>query len=116
MSESFQEKFCRHFAVPPERYGATMLRRTLYGHVRWLRWLCAHDFLAADRCFIASVGRLTRRSDFSGEVTEFRCDDRNQGFWRRTARLRVSSDRMRVLFREVWPESRQPDGAEASRR
>jgi hypothetical protein len=105
MSECFQEKFCRHFGVPADRYGAAMMQRTLYWHARWLAWLGTRDFLSADRSFIASVGRLTRRRDFSGEVMEFRDDARNLTFWRRTARLRVSSARMQALVRDVWSES-----------
>ena len=104
MPETFQERFCHHFKVPPARYGEAMLRRTLYRRARLLRWLIGYDFLSADRCFIASVGRLTRRRDFSGEIKEFRYDARNQKFLRRVARLRVSSVRLQDVFREVWPE------------
>jgi hypothetical protein len=105
MSETFQEKFCQRFNVPADRFSAAMLRRTIYWHACWLPWLGAIDFLAPDRAFIASVGRLTRRRDFAGEVMEFHGDARNLTFWRRTMRLRISSTRMSALFREVWQET-----------
>ena len=105
MSESFQHRFCRHFNVSAERFAEVMLQRTLYRRARWLRWFASYDAFSADRCFISSVGRLTRREDFLAEVREFRYDSRNQSFWRHTLRFRVSTQRMRALFREVWPES-----------
>jgi hypothetical protein len=86
------------------------MRRTLSPHARALRWLCSYDSFTADRAFIASVGRLTRRRDFPAELIEFREDDRNLTFWRRRLRLRVSSHRMRTLFQAVWPEPGVPSG------
>lgn len=105
LSDTFQDRFCRHFGVPADRFTEMMLRRTLYLHARVMRWLFSYDYLSPDRCFIASVGRLTRRRDFPSEVVEFREDARNLSFPRGKLRLRVSGDRMRALFREVWPET-----------
>lgn len=99
--ESFRSTFCAQYGVPPEHYGATVLRLTLYPHARWLAGVRAQKFLAADRCFIASVGRLTRWRGFEHEAHEFRCMRANGRFWRRSLRLRVSVDRMRALFSEV---------------
>ena len=89
------------YGVPPKLYGPTVLRLTLYPHARWLAGISPQGFLAPDRCFIASVGRLTRWSAFMDEAQEFRCMAENSRFWRRNLRLRVSVDRMRVLFSEV---------------
>jgi hypothetical protein len=101
-AETFQEKVCRHFDVPPERYGALVLSCTLYPHARWLRPLGSNEFLAPDRAFITAVGSLTRWRDFSGAAWDFQHDARNRRFTRRVLRLRVSVGRMRVLFSEVW--------------
>jgi hypothetical protein len=99
--ESFQEIFCAQYAVPPDLYGVTVLRLTLYPHARWLAGMNAQKFLAPDRSFIATVGRLTRWRGFAGEVHEFQCRPENGRFWRRRVRLRVSVNRMRLLFSEV---------------
>jgi hypothetical protein len=104
MSESFQERFSRHFEVPADRYLEAMLRRTLYRRARVLRWLLPDEFFACDRDLIVSVGRVTRRQDFSEEVKEFQYDPRNRSFWRRTGCFRVSSARMQAVFDEVWPK------------
>jgi hypothetical protein len=100
--ETFQDKFCRHFDVPPDRYAWTVLKYTLYPQARWLLPAVPTEFLEPDRVFIDAVGRLTRWRGFSGEVWEFQRDVRNRGLLRRVLRLRVSVGRMRVLFSEVW--------------
>ena len=99
--ESFQEIFCAQYAVPPDLYGITVLRLTLYPHARWLAGMSPQKFLAPDRRFIATVGRLTRWRGFADEVHEFQRMPENGRFWRRRVRLRVSVNRMRLLFSEV---------------
>ena len=102
--ESFAEKFCRHFAVSEDRFADEVLRRTLYPHARWLRFLLSDELLAADRAFVSSVGRLSRRRDFAGEAAEFQRDPRNARFARYRARFRISVRRMKRLFETVWAE------------
>src|SRR5258706_16270245 len=104
MTETFKEKLCRHFEVPLEHYGETVLGLTLYPHARWLRLGGAHKLFDADRSFIEAVGRLTRSRGLAGEVWDFQHDPRNRLFWRRSWRLLVSGIRMGALFSEVWGE------------
>lgn len=99
--ESFEETFCAQYGVPPELYGTTVLRLTLYAHARWLASMSPRSFLAPDRYFVTCVGRLTRWRGFASEAREFQHLPENRRFWRRTLRLRVSVGRMRVLFSEV---------------
>ena len=47
------------------------------------------------------MGRLTRWVDFRSEVEDFQSAPPNHRFLRRRLRLRVSVERMRVLFSEV---------------
>lgn len=103
--ESFAEKYSRHFNVPPERVADDLLRRSLYPHARWLRFLLSEELLAADRAFVSSVGRLSRRRDFAGEAAEFQRDPRNARFIRYRARFRISVRRMKRLFETVWAEA-----------
>ena len=103
-AETFQEKFCRHFDVPPERYHETVLRLTLYPQAQWLRLFGSSELLAIDRRFVAAVGQLTRWRGFAGAMWEFQHDAQSRKFSRRCLRLRISVERMRVLFSEVWGE------------
>jgi hypothetical protein len=98
---SFEETFCAQYGVPPELYGTTVLRLTLYPHARWLAGVGSQSFLAPDRYFIACVGRLTLWRGFASEAYEFQHLPENRRFWRHRLRLRVSVGRMRVLFSEV---------------
>ncbi|MCR6655732.1 MAG: hypothetical protein NVV63_07930 [Opitutus sp.] len=99
--ESFEETFCAQYGVPPELYGTTVLRLTLYPHARWLADMSPRSFLAPDRDFITCIGRLTRWRGFASEAHQFQHLPENRRFWRRSLRLRVSVGRMRVLFSEV---------------
>jgi hypothetical protein len=98
---TFQESFCAQYGVPPKYYGATVLRLTLYPHARWLAEVSPRGFLAPDLYFILSVGRLKRWREFAGEAERFRHLPANRRFWRRRLRLRVSVERLRLLFSEV---------------
>jgi hypothetical protein len=105
--EIFQESFCRHFNVPPDRYTDEVLRRTLPRSARLLRFflrLYDRDYFVADREFILGIGLLTRQGDFHAETQDFRYHPANRGFPRRALRLRVSANRMRQLISEVWPD------------
>jgi hypothetical protein len=102
VAETFQERACQYLGIPLERYGETVLRLTLYPHARWLVWFGTTEWLAPDRNFVVAVGRLTRGRDFAEVAQDFQSDPRNRMFLRHSLRLRVSVQRMRVLFSEVW--------------
>ena len=114
--DSFQETFCAQYGVPPELYGATVLHLTLYPHARWLAGVGPEKFLAPDRYFIVSVGRLRRWREFAGEAEVFQHLPANTQFWRRGLRLRVSVDRMRVLFSEVMGGTPSVDSTDSQLR
>ena len=109
--ETFAEKFCRHFNVPPDRFEKEVLRKALYPHARYLRRLLPDYLRAADRSFVAGVGRLRRRRDLAVEMAEFQRDARNQNFVRNRLRLRISARRMQHLVEAVWAEPPKPPGA-----
>jgi hypothetical protein len=105
MSETFQQRYCRHFKVAPERYAGSLLRRVLYPRVHLLRpllWLRDHDHFAADHQFVIDVGRLTQRREFHTELKDFQYHPDNRGFLRGFLRLRISANRMSKVFYEVW--------------
>lgn len=99
--DSFQETFCAQYGVAPQLFGPTVLRLTLYPHARWLAGMNCRRFLAPDRYFIVSVGRLRRWREFATEAEVFQHLPANRRFWRRHLCLRVSVHRMRILFSEV---------------
>jgi hypothetical protein len=106
VSETFQQRYCRHFQIPPERFARSLLSRTLYPRVRLLRlllWLCDRNYFGPDRHFVNGVGRLTQRAEFYTELKDFQFDPENRGFLRGALRLRISANRMSRLFFQIWP-------------
>ena len=96
----FAQKYCLRLGVAREDFVDVMLARTLYPHARWLRPVLGTlnpNFFAADRDFLAGIGRLWRRRDFVIEEKDFRHNPANHGFLRRALRLRVSVRRTRSL-------------------
>lgn len=117
MVRTFEEIFCAQRGVPPEKYGDTMMRLTLYPLARWLRPVLAlkSDYLAPDRAFIRSVGRITRFSEFDTEVRDYLIDPENRGFLRRGLKLRVSAYRTLKIVRGAMREgSAAPIGSPGS--
>lgn len=101
-AETFQQKVCRYYDVPMERYEEIVLGITLYPHAGWVEPIAPRQIFSADRAFVAGVGRLTRWRAFDGEVEKFREDAQNKCFARRVLCMRVSVSRMRVLFSKIW--------------
>ena len=103
---TFSEGFCAKFNVSPEAYEAEVMKRALYPLARVIRWLLVliPDYFSADRAFLASVGRMTRRRDFGLEEIEFVHHPANRGFLRRQLKLRVSARRLHRLVRAVFSD------------
>jgi hypothetical protein len=117
VSETFQQRYCRHFGISPERFASSLLSRTLYPRVWLLRpllWLCDRNYFAADKNFVGGVGRLTQRSEFYTELKDFQFDPENRGFLRGAVRLRISANRMSRLFFQVWPNESPSASAPAN--
>jgi hypothetical protein len=117
MAETFQDRYCRHFQVPADRFADHILRRTLYPRARLLYGvirLFDRGHFAPDEQFVAGVGRLKERREFFGELKDFHVHPDNGRFVRHQLRLRVSANRMSKIFFEVWaqdPEAPQPSQA-----
>ena len=108
MTETFQERYCRHFRLPAERFEAHMFRRALYPRVRWWRgliWFFDRGYFDADHEFVRGVGQLLRARDFHGELKDFQFHPDNRGFLRGGMRLRISANRMARTFFAVWGET-----------
>jgi hypothetical protein len=108
MTETFQERYCRHFKLPADRYETSMFRRALYPRVRWCRgliWIFDRGFFSADREFVRGVGQLVRARDFHAELKDFQFHPDNRGFLRGGLRLRISANRMARMFFAIWGET-----------
>ncbi|HEY0945602.1 MAG TPA: hypothetical protein VGD81_10055 [Opitutaceae bacterium] len=103
-AKTFAELYCAAHALSAEEFAPVVLNRTLYPHARLFGWLVTlfhRRHFEADYDFVHDAGRLMRFRDFDLAVDEFLYHPGNRGFWRRVARVRVSSQRLRRLVRET---------------
>jgi hypothetical protein len=103
---NFAEVFCARYAMEPAAFERSVLRRVLYPHARLLAPLCRFfnpDFFAADLDFIHAVSGVCQGHHFSVDAMDFSDHPANQGFWRRTLRVRVSVRRLFILIQQTLP-------------
>ncbi len=103
--QSFAVLYCRQLDLPLAEFERHIFRRALYQHARPVAWLLAHgrkDYFRADGEFIEDVGRLTRYEDFFAVALDYSQHYSNGWYPRRVLRLRVSTERMRRLVRDVF--------------
>ena len=102
-----------HFAALHPARPAEVARR--------LFWACLHrrglvlvpilavacrDFFAADRALLERVARVRTVEELEEEIHDFRTDARNQTWWRKVGRVRVSTRRLRRVVRPYLPAAR----------
>lgn len=89
---------------------------------RRVLWLCLHrhtwpvarvlalvnrSYFAADLELIAQAGQSETLAQLQEELRDFVYDSRNLGWWRRTARVRLSTHRLRALGRRCFAAPRE---------
>jgi len=114
LRRTFAELYCEKHGISIDDYARSVLRKTLYLQARPLAPLInlVHsDYFAPDRDFVEDVGRLRHYHDFIGCGLDFSHHPENRGFMRNVLRLRVSTEKMRVLAKSLLrqKESAQPD-------
>lgn len=66
------------------------------------------DYFALDRELIGLVGSVRSKGEWHAELGDYGVNHRNCGWWRRRARVRVSTQRPRRLARShLWPRNEQ---------
>lgn len=104
MALSFRERYCSIHQLAPDDFEKHLLPRALYFHARMLRGTLAAlpDYLSADREFLRSVGDLRSRRFFHAEAGEYHSSTASRGFLHRFLRLRVSTERVRLIMEATW--------------
>lgn len=114
MRRTFAELYCEQHGLSIDAYARTVLRKTLYWHARPLAPLInfvSSEYFAPDRDFVEDVGRLRHYHEFIGCGLDFSHHPENRGFLRSVLRLRVSTEKMRVLAKSLLraKEASPPD-------
>ncbi len=116
-SVRFIDLYCQQQGIDAAEFGAHIFERALYPQARPLTevlGLVRRDYFQADRFFIDDVARLQRYEDFHAIGVEFSQHHSNGWFLRRVLHLRVSTERMRRIVREVFKGSvMEPESMES---
>jgi hypothetical protein len=101
---TFAELYCAQHRLDREKFNNRIIRRTLHFPIRMVGWLLVSlipNYFEADLELVSHVGSMKSLRKFEGEIREFNADYRNRRFWRGLLRQRVSSHRLRRLFRDT---------------
>lgn len=104
---TFRERFCAEHSCPLDQFDRRVFWLCLYPQARPLAWLILllnYDYFTADRQLIAGAGDAVSMRRVRDEVRDFFWSSDNQGWWRRTANVRVSGQRLRNLASQYLPE------------
>jgi len=104
-SVRFIDLYCQQQGIDPGEFAPHLFQRALYPQARPLVGLLGflrRDYFQADRFFIEDVARLQCYEDFHLVGVDYSQHHSNGWFPRRVLRLRVSTERMRRIVREVF--------------
>lgn len=97
--------YCQRFSITPQQFSRDLLKRTIYGHAKWLLKVLgalSPSYLQADYDFIDSVGRIRRFSEYDQAVREYFDHPMNQNNpLRQRLLIRISTVRMRRVVKEL---------------
>ncbi len=101
---SVAERYCVLHGIPPEDFIPHIRRKVLHPHARFIVpviVLFKSNYLVPDNDFIDDVGQITHYSEFSASVAEYFYHPANIGILRQRLLVRVSSERMRRLVKQI---------------
>ena len=101
---TFAERFCAQHRLDPQHFAAAMVSRTLHFPMRWLAPFCLKLWPAAfeaDLELALFCGGQRSKRDLESELKEFHTDFRNHGLLRGRLKQRISTHRLRRLYRRT---------------
>ena len=104
---TFREIYCEQHGCTPENFARRIFWHCLYHHASLAApflLLFNYDYFSADRALISSSADATNMKRIRDDVRDFFWDSTNSGWWRRTANIRVSGQRLKNLARRYLPE------------
>ena len=106
--KTIADLFHDRYSVPVMNYEEQAFRRCLYPHVRpvapILMKVCPR-FFAVDHELIGAVGRVSQLDEVEAEIDAFRTHPRQHALLRRMFKIRVSTQRVEKLAKELFLRS-----------
>lgn len=105
---TFCEIYCGRHHCTAAQFQNRVFWSCLYPHARLIVWAIlpfSFDYFSADRQLIAGAGEAVSMRRVRDEVRDYFWSSDNRGWWRQTARIRVSGQRLSDLARSYLPET-----------
>lgn len=105
---NFTDLYCAHYGVNSLDFSAHLCARCLHRPHCWIgRWLIRLNRPAFDLDLELAryCGTLDGKRKLEVELQEFTTDYRNRRLWRRYLRCRISTHRLRRVFKETFRQS-----------
>lgn len=103
-ASTFAQIYCEQNRLESVAFSKKVVSKCLHFPVRWLAPILLSinpDIFEADFELITHVGTLKSGRMLEQEIRQFNADYRNRRFWRGLLRQRVSTHRLRKLFRKT---------------
>jgi hypothetical protein len=116
--KTLQELHCAWCGCPAPAFERRVFWTCLPWHARLLVpvvGLVWRDYFSVDRELIRACGSVRSMGQLNEELAEYVVDHRNRGWWRRRARVRVSTQRLRRLARSHLAPQSATSPTEAAR-
>lgn len=101
---NFSRCYCEQNRIRETDFAAHVLKRVMHWPSNWVVSLLLsidQDLLRADLDLLQVCRRINHRRDLEIELAEFSYDPRNMGFWRGKLHQRISTHRLRRLFKKT---------------
>jgi hypothetical protein len=102
--KTFIECFCEKNGIPRDRFASVIFSKALYPHAhipRWLIGLVWRGYFSSDYELIQRISRMKRLKDCMEEAEHYGERHANGHWIRRTLKIRVSTRRLRTLFKQT---------------
>ena len=108
---TFEQAYCQRHGCSPAQFTEQVFWRCLPPLARLalpsLIAMFNPIYFSPDHELIQAAGRADNMSQIDHQIMEFQDDSRNDDWWRRRARVRISTRRLRRLAHQYFPrESR----------
>jgi hypothetical protein len=116
--KTLKDHDCARCGCPERAFERRVFWAGLPGPTRLLApvvGLVWRDFFLVDHELIRSCGSARSMGPLNEELADYVVDRRNRGWWRRRARVRVSTQRLRRLARSHQAPQSAPSTTEAAR-
>lgn len=99
--DTFIARFCAVHGCAPAEASDRLFRNSLYPHARLIAFVTGglrSHYFAPERELLEALAHVKSSQQLSDEIRDYISNPANRSWWRRTARIRLSTQRLRRLM------------------